>query len=102
MTLPLDAVTGAGFERHLHETFRISLEGIAPIDLELVAVSYWGETPPAERRRPFTLLFLGPESSTYLLQHAYRLEHATMGAYELFIVPLGLREGRMQYEAVFS
>ena len=92
----------ADFFLLLNETFRIRLDGIEPIHLELVSVTEAGPAPKPEARRPFSLHFLGPVSSQYLIQHTYRLEHEHMGALDLFIVPLGPEGGRMRYEAIFT
>ena len=87
---------------YLNQMFRVRLEGIEPIDLELVSMTELGEVPSTEHRRPFSLIFLGPISSQYLVQHIYRLEHPQMGMLDLFLVPLGPEQGRMRYEAIFN
>jgi hypothetical protein len=84
--------------------FHIVVSGIAPIDLELVRAT---ELSPASRsspesRQPFSLLFLGPPSDRYLPQRTYRLAHAQMGDLDVFLVPLGPVDRRMQYEAIFT
>jgi hypothetical protein len=98
----LDKLQSSDFLSYLNGTFRIQLEGIEPIDLELVSVTEAGPAPRPEARQPFSLHFLGPVSSQYLLQRTYRLEHEHMGTLDLFIVPLGPEEGRMRYEAIFT
>ena len=100
----LDELTTADFAPYVGQDFRVVLTGLAPVDLELVSAT---ELSPATRpsprgRQPFSLLFLGPESDQYLMQHIYRLEHPHMGVLELFLVPLGPQHRRMQYEAVFA
>lgn len=49
----------------------------------------------------FALLFLGP-AQPVLQQATYRLEHAEMGAMDIFLVPVGPQAGGMGYEAVFT
>lgn len=100
----LEKLSSADFASHLHETFRIRLDGDVVIDLELSHVT---ELNPATAvnptgRRPFSIEFLGPLSQQYLLQHIYRLEHAAFDALDVFLVPLGLLNGRMRYEAIFT
>jgi hypothetical protein len=56
---------------------------------------------PELRTEPFSLAFLGPLAPV-LPQRTWTLEHATLGALEIFLVPLGPRDGRMRYEAVFN
>ena len=100
----LDRLTSADFTPYLNQTFTIRLESVEPIALELAAVAELGTSggEAGPRRRPFSLLFLGPVSQQYLLQHIYRLEHEQLGALDLFLVPLGPEGGRMRYEAVFN
>jgi hypothetical protein len=99
---PLDQLQSTDFDSYLNETFSIRLEGIEPIDLELVSVTEAGTRSKPEARQPFSLHFLGPVSSQYLLQRIYILEHLHMGALELFLVPLGPERGRMRYEAILA
>lgn len=56
---------------------------------------------PGLRTEPFSLVFLGPLSPV-LPQRIWALEHSALGASEIFLVPLGPRDGRMRYEAVFN
>jgi hypothetical protein len=99
---PLDQLQSSDFSSHLNETFSIHLEGQEPVDLELVSVIATSPQFHPGARQPFSVSFLGPVSSTYLLQHIYPLEHQQLGRLELFLVPLGPEEGRMRYEAIFS
>ena len=98
----LDKLQNTDFSPFLNDVFRIQLDGIEPIGLELVSVTEAGQRSGPETRQPFSLQFLGPESHQYLVQHIYRLEHEQMGALDLFIVPLGPEAGRMRYEAIFT
>ncbi len=98
----LEQLQSSDFVPYLNQLFTIRLDGIEPIRLELVVVTENGKGVPPGARQPFSLLFLGPVSSQYLLQHMYPLEHPEMGVLELFLVPLGPQEGRMRYEAIFS
>ncbi len=97
-----DLLQSSDFLPHLNSNFSVRLPGSEPIDLELVAVEGLGEAASPEYRRPFSLIFLGPVSNQYLPQHTWRLEHAEMGALDIFIVPLGPQNGRMQYQAIFG
>jgi hypothetical protein len=98
----LDKLQSTDFFPLLNEKFSIRLDGTEPIDLELVSVTEAGSASKPEARPPFSLHFLGPASSQYLIQRTYRLEHEHMGAFDLFIVPLGPEMGRMRYEAIFT
>jgi hypothetical protein len=104
----LSRLTGADFQAHLNQAFCIHIPSLDPIDLELHAVTELGprtmaEAEAAGRRRPFSLVFLGPPSDRYLLQATYTVVHAQLGEMALFLVPLGPTvEQRMRYEAVFT
>ena len=98
----LEALRMVDFAPLVGQAFRIRLEGVEPIDLELETVSAAGRSPREGDRTPFSLLFLGPVSSRYLLQHTYTLEHEALDALDLFIVPLGPERGRMRYQAIIA
>ena len=99
---PLDQLQSSDFSPYLNQTFSVQLQGSEPIHLELVSVTETGEKSRPEARQPFSLHFLGPVSSQYLLQHIYPLEHQQMGPFDLFLVPLGPENGRMRYEAILA
>ncbi|HLF26219.1 MAG TPA: hypothetical protein VJG32_07780 [Anaerolineae bacterium] len=104
----LAQLTGADFQPHLAEVFRVHAPSIEPIELELDQVAPLGPRTTAEaeaagRRPPFALVFLGPASDQYLAQATYTVAHAQLGELTLFLVPLGpTAERRMRYEAVFT
>jgi len=98
----LEQLQSNDFAPHLNQPFTIRLDGFEPIELALVQVTERGTGFRPDARQRFSLLFLGPVSSQYLLQHMYRLEHPEMDVLDIFLVPLGPEEGRMRYEAIFS
>ena len=100
----LSELTVADFSPHVGQMFLAEVTGVAPIDLELVRATELAPAsrPNPESRQPFSLLFLGPPSDHYLPQRTYRLEHAQMGDLDIFLVPLGPIDQRMQYEAIFT
>ena len=77
--------------------FKLTANDVA-IDLELVEVSEPREKP---HQITFSLLFLAPEACA-VNQGLYDLDHPTLGAMQLFLVPVGMENGRMQLEAVFN
>jgi hypothetical protein len=101
--MPSD-LTVADFLPYVGQTFCVDVAGAAPIELELVAATELSPAsrPNPESRQPFSLLFLGPPSDHYLSQRTYRLAHAQMGDLDIFLVPLGPVDRRMQYEAIFT
>jgi len=98
----LDKLTSSNFTPHLHEIFRVSLNGIEPIELELTQVTDGGREHGPGAGTSFSLIFRGPLSPQYLVQQIHHLEHEKMGALDLFLVPIGFEEGCMQYEAIFN
>ncbi len=87
------------FTQHLKSTFRISNESSpTAIDVQLIEVS---EGRSTERLEQFSLLFTGP-TQPLLKQSMYRMEHAAMGSFDLFVVPISSDESGTVYEAVFS
>ena len=91
----LETYSAETFLPQLHAQFSL-IDESGRLDIELVEVTQLGEATP-ERRAPFSLVFRGPESAT-LPQRIYRLEHAALGTFELFLVPIA--PGR--YEAIFT
>ena len=91
-------LAGQRFAVHVegHEPLEMTLESVAEIP-----VSGWRPEDAAEHRRPFSLVFLGPPQIV-LPQAIYRFEHDGLGAFEIFIVPIGRSAEGVRYEAVFS
>jgi hypothetical protein len=89
------------FARHLNTKFYVPLDD-RRVELELVRVegdkSGMDKIEGIER---FALYFLGP-GDFYLPQRTYRMEHEALGELDIFIVPVGIKDKRYQYEAVFS
>jgi hypothetical protein len=89
------------FAKHLNTKFHIPLDE-GRVELELVKVE--GDKSTLEKiegLNRFTLRFLGP-GNFLLPQRIYQLEHDALGALEIFIVPIGRRDNRHEYEAIFS
>jgi hypothetical protein len=95
----LEHFTHAVFSPHLGKTFRIHVSACPAVDAELSEVT----EPKAGRERPFSILFRAPREPL-LSQGIYRIEHDEMGAFELFLVPIGPGKDHndMLYEAVFN
>jgi hypothetical protein len=102
----LERFTIDTFRGQIGEAFRLRPEGVAPFDLVLesvteIPVSGWRPEEVAERRKPFSLVLLGPP--TFVLPQAiYSFEHDQLGTFEMFIVPIGRDARGVSYEAVFS
>ena len=94
----------ADFSAHCFEEFsvetesgKLSLQLMEVEDLRRAGVDYTAQ----KRREPFSLLFEGPESP-FLSQKIYPFQHETMGSFELFIVPIGKNENKVQYQVIFN
>ena len=97
MSAPL---TEAEFSKHVNTRFRVAAE--PPLELELTEVKgYLGGANEQTGMERFSVFFDGPGDQV-LRQAIYPLEHEAMGAFELFLVPVGKTERGYQYEAVFN
>src|SRR3954470_22111605 len=94
----LRKMTAGDFERHKDETFALKIPQVE-LALKLSKVSRLGESG-----RPggaFSLWFVSP-SGPFLPQGIYPLEHPDLGRLEIFLVPLGPRDGGNLYESIFT
>ena len=97
--VPLETVTAADFVPHTGSSFALSLPGGETLALTLLEVSPLGRDAP--QRRPFSLLFAGPVAPP-LVQQIYPLRHESLGALDIFLVPVGETTERREYQAIFS
>jgi hypothetical protein len=97
-TLLVD-LTKETFERLLNTTFRV-MDKSTPtvVDVQLVEVS---EGRSASDFEQFSILFHGP-AEPVLPQRTYSVQHAELGDFDLFLVPVAASQSRAEYEAVFS
>jgi hypothetical protein len=87
----LETLTADDFAELRGERFRIASQ----FEAELVEVTELDREPGG--RAPFSLVFRGGPSPP-LPQHIYGVEHAELGALEIFLVPIAAD----RYEAVFT
>ena len=110
----LETLTAADFRDIKDRRFRLTTElpkneRQAAYEFELAEVTEAAGVNFAGFRKPFSVLFHGPERPV-LPQAIYRLEHNQLGVLELFLVPLGPNEPTapgerptaMRYEATFG
>ena len=97
--MELDELTLATFEPRVGDAFALGGTGNDAIELVLESATAAGTWPGG--RDPFSLVFRGP-AQPLLPQATYRLEHAGLGALEIFIVPIGQDGAVTRYEAVFT
>lgn len=96
----LDKMTRETFEPRQGETFRLTDEEAGEIALELTEVRGTGLHGKAAREQ-FSLHFRGPHEPL-LPQRIYRLENATTGAMDIFLVPIARDDEGTTYEAIFT
>ena len=88
MNLPNDSP--AAFRQALHTHFSTELNHEC-VKLELTEVDVKADTPEQEC---FSLLLAGPKEPI-LDQQTYRLSHEQLGEQFLFVVPVGMENGRI-------
>jgi hypothetical protein len=96
----LKSVTIETFAPRIGERFRLSAGDGQAMDAKLIEVTPLGASARGGRQ-PFSLVFLGPAAPVWP-QRIYRVEHEALDPLDLFLVPLGPRDGAMQYQAIFT
>jgi hypothetical protein len=94
----LEDVTKAMFAENVNTTFNLRQETGPAIPLELIELR---EGAPHPKFEQFSLLFRGPREAS-LPQRTYTVDHATLGMFLLFVVPIRQDDNGIYYEAVFS
>ena len=93
------------FEGRVGEEFVVAAYDGPSVRTELVEATESAEPggagPEGQPRLQFSLVFRGPLEPV-LPQATYNLEHAELGALDVFLVPIGPGHGGMQYQAVFA
>jgi hypothetical protein len=98
----LDTFTKSTFSKHLGEIFRVHTGASDVLEFELTEVKSLGSgISQTGKREPFSILFNTP-GDTVLPQKIYRIEHDTLGTFDLFLVPVNKDNEGVQYEAVFT
>lgn len=91
----LETLTVAHFPVDPATPWKVLLSDDASVDLTVQAATASGDP------RPFTVTFAGP-LEPQLEQATYAFEHAELGSFPLFIVPVSREADGMRYEAVFG
>jgi hypothetical protein len=93
----------ATFAEHVGDGFQLQMTGAELVSLSLTQAKPLGNEAgnSASGRAPFSLEFSGPATPVFP-QATYRFHHATIGEFDMFIVPLGPADGGMRYEAIFT
>lgn len=91
-------LTHEEFSKHLKSKFEIRLSEAPAVEVELTEVS---ELLLSARQERFSLIFRSA-NDIMVVQGLHRFEHDEMGAFDLFIVPVGRDESGTYHEAVFN
>lgn len=98
---PFAQFTSTDFSSHLNQPFKLQVESLPPILLQLRAVrnvtgseNGLGKALATE----FVVVFNGP-LRPLLPQQIYCVEHPTMGKVRLLFAPIGPNGASMQYQA---
>lgn len=101
----LKDVTVSVFEECVGSAFRIHADSGSSVDAELIEATPLGSRcdgcGAVAQREAFSIVFRGP-AEPVLPQKIYTLEHAKLGRFDLFLVPIGPDSSGMRYEAVFN
>ena len=101
----LERLAATSFLPVVGETFVLDAGDAGRLDLELVEARLHDPDAPAQdpsgARAPFSLVFRGP-AEPILPQRTYELEHESVGAIAIFIVPIAHDGAGTSYEAVFA
>ena len=96
----LDTFTIDDFSGRVGERFSAVAADGRPLMLTLASIGALSAAPGAARM-PFSLEFRD-EASEHVPQQTLAVEHPEMGAFNLFVVPLGPSPDGMRYEAIFT
>ena len=91
-------LTRDSFARCLNDAFEVQRPGAGAVALELIEA---GGPPASGGDETFSIVFRGPPDA-FLPQATYRFGHDGLGAFDLFIVPVGPDQAGHRYEAVFN
>jgi len=96
--MSLAAITPADFEPHVGHEFAIEANGkqlgLKLAELERLGAAY-------REGGAFSLTFLSPPGP-FLAQGIYPIQHPALGRLELFVVPLGPKDGQNCYQVIFT
>jgi len=95
-------LTEKEFSKHVNTMFRVELDGENSVDLELTEVKgYLSKQHEQTGMERFSIFFQGP-SEPLLAQKLYVFQHAGMGSFEMFLVPISKNDRGFSYESVFN
>jgi hypothetical protein len=98
---PIFDYTKAIFAAQLNSSFQLQSKRVKPVVVKLTQVNDVGPVPDQRvtGRECFSLVFT---TRAKLPQDTYMVEHAALGKFALFIVPVGKGKVDREYEAVIN
>ena len=96
--MSLSSLKPDDFEQHVGSVFAVEADG-KRLDLKLAQVERLGSA--LREGGAFSLMFLATPGP-FLAQGVYAMQHPALGTLELFVVPLGPREGGNSYQVIFT
>ena len=105
----IETFTPETFAGRVGETFRLHRDGAPPIEAALAELSVLGDSATGSqvegrtdgRAQAFSLVFRAPGRQA-VPQQIFHVEHDAIGAFDLFLVPIGIDGDGVRYEAVFT
>ena len=93
-------LTEKEFSKHVNSKFQLQFED-RQVELDLDEVrAYRPQENEQHGLERFSVFFKGP--NVYLPQQVYSVNHAQMGQFEIFLVPVSQSPDGFRYEAVFN
>jgi hypothetical protein len=93
-----DVLTGDAFASQVNSRFHLIAGPESAMEVELIEFKAGTKSSHHEA---FSIVFRAPIDAP-LEQRIYQLEHESMGAFELFLVPISKSPEGVRYEAVFN
>jgi hypothetical protein len=94
----LENLNAKSFAAHLQTRFEVRVPDSQPLFLHLYEITEQNHSPQVEH---FSLFFSGP-LAPQCSQGIHSLQHAELGSFDLFLVPIGPDSHGMRYQAVFN
>jgi hypothetical protein len=94
----LEKLTRDIFARHLNTRFQVGGDAGHSAALELVEAN---PAPAPQGYEAFSIIFRGPPAPL-LAQGIHRFHHDSIGAFDLFTVPIRQDRQGLYYEAIFN
>lgn len=90
------------FSKHVNTDFRVNLDAENSVELKLTGVKgYLSKENEQTGMERFSVYFQGSDEP-FLPQMLYVFQHAEMGEFDMFLVPIARNAAGFVYESVFN